>query len=161
MTRPSSHITRQVRRDLAAILRGIDTELHRIGNDMERDVVNYIESNRLEIEGDLKKGINFQVDYAGGSFTLRFGGSAIHTYFVEEGRRAGKFPPVDAMRRWVYRKLNITGKERERVAFLVGRKIKRKGTKAHRMIHATWRDHQASLQGRIDSAVSRQLAGAG
>ena len=49
--------------------------------------------------------------------------------FLEYGRRAGTFPPVDVLREWVRRKLGITDKkEINRVAFLIGRKIKEKGT---------------------------------
>lgn len=49
--------------------------------------------------------------------------------FLEYGRSAGTFPNVDAIRSWVGSKLGITDeKERDSVAFLIGRKIKEKGT---------------------------------
>lgn len=152
-----NNLRQHVRQDLASILRGIDAELNRIGNEMVRDVVDYIEENRLEVQGDLKKGITYQVDYANGAFTLRMGGTAKHTYFVEEGRRPGKFPPVRKMQLWVQRKLNIKGKQRNRVAFLVGRKISKSGTKAHRMINATWQDYRDEIQSRVDNAVAAAL----
>jgi hypothetical protein len=42
---------------------------------------------------------------------------------MERGRKPGKFPPPGPIRRWVQRKLGITGKAVKSVAFLVARKI--------------------------------------
>lgn len=56
-------------------------------------------------------------------------------YFVEYGRKAGKFPPPDAMLRYVQIKPilprpNANGKlpTEKQLAFLIGRKIAREGT---------------------------------
>lgn len=51
-----------------------------------------------------------------------------YIYFLDQGRKPGKFPPVTTMRDYVREKLLIEEKEVNQVAFLVGRKIKRDGT---------------------------------
>lgn len=51
-----------------------------------------------------------------------------YLYWVNFGRKAGKFPPLDAIRRWVEIKGIASGKAVASVAFLIGRAIMRKGT---------------------------------
>lgn len=58
-------------------------------------------------------------------------GSSGHAVFVEYGRRAGKFPPLDYIRQWVRKKMKLEGREANSVGFLIARKIARKGTKPH------------------------------
>lgn len=53
---------------------------------------------------------------------------------IEYGRKpGGKFPPVDAIRLWVKRKLGVPEKEIDSVAFLVGRHIAKYGTEGVHM----------------------------
>ena len=47
---------------------------------------------------------------------------------VERGRRPGKMPPQGALLRWVEVKTGLSGKEAQRVEYLVRRKIGQKGT---------------------------------
>ncbi|MCF6265234.1 MAG: hypothetical protein L3J57_01660 [Desulfuromusa sp.] len=48
--------------------------------------------------------------------------------FVERGRRPGKMPPQGVLLRWVEVKLGLSGKEAQRVEYLIRRKIGQKGT---------------------------------
>lgn len=48
---------------------------------------------------------------------------------VERGRRAGKWPPQNAIKLWVVRKLDVSAEEADQVAFLVARAIGRGTTK--------------------------------
>lgn len=55
-----------------------------------------------------------------------------YAYFVEYGRRAGKFPPVDEIVQWVKKKLRIRAeKEANGIGFMIARSIAKKGTKPH------------------------------
>ena len=75
-------------------------------------------SNSLRVEMSEKGGAVYGVDYF---------------YFLDKGRKPGKFPPVKNMRDWVRTKLGITEpKELARVAYLVGRKISREGTSIYK-----------------------------
>jgi len=51
-----------------------------------------------------------------------------YTYWLVNGRKPGKMPPVSALLPWVNAKLGITGKEALSVAFAVATKIKNEGT---------------------------------
>jgi len=51
-----------------------------------------------------------------------------YTYFLVNGRKPGKMPPVSALLPWVNAKLGISGKEALSVAFAVATKIKNEGT---------------------------------
>lgn len=62
-----------------------------------------------------------------------------HALVMEDGRRPGTFPPVDAMRRWVFLKrgsLGIEAKQVNSVAFLIGRSIAKKGIKGRKYFNA-------------------------
>lgn len=58
-------------------------------------------------------------------------GSSGYAVFVEYGRRAGKFPPLDYIVQWVRKKLRLPDREARSVGFLIARKIAKKGTKPH------------------------------
>lgn len=55
-----------------------------------------------------------------------------YIYFLDQGRKPGKFPPVNAIREWVKSKLGIEDKMVNSVAFVVGRSISENGTAIHR-----------------------------
>lgn len=54
--------------------------------------------------------------------------SVFYAPIVEVGRRPGKRPPIEAIRLWVVRKLGVSPAQARSVAFLVARKIGRRGT---------------------------------
>jgi hypothetical protein len=61
-----------------------------------------------------------------GSTVTRIGPSGrIYPAVQEFGRKPGKPPPPGALDRWVERVLGVRGKQVRRVAFLIGRKMKR------------------------------------
>jgi enoyl-CoA hydratase/carnithine racemase len=53
---------------------------------------------------------------------------------VEFGRKAGRMPPVDAIRLWVVRKLQITGDEADKAAWAIARHIGARGTEGAYMV---------------------------
>lgn len=59
-------------------------------------------------------------------------GKGGYAYYVEYGRRAGGFPPIDVIVQWVKKKLRIR-KENEAngIGFMIARSIAKKGTKPH------------------------------
>lgn len=54
--------------------------------------------------------------------------SAPYADIIEYGRQPGTMPPPAALEKWVRRKLGVADKDARRVAFLVARKIKQRGT---------------------------------
>lgn len=67
----------------------------------------------------------------GVAFNLRgtLAPSVAHGYYVEHGRKPGKFPPRASIELWVRRKLGVSDdREVQAVGFLVARAIARRGT---------------------------------
>ena len=54
-----------------------------------------------------------------------------YIYFLDQGRKPGKFPPPQNIRDWVRDKLTI-GDDESSVAYLVGRKIANEGTEIYK-----------------------------
>jgi len=87
---------------------------------------------------DLKENIKVEMEYknldntGNASKSLEVKGTQLlgndYIYFLDQGRRPGKFPPVATLVQWVRSKLGLEGTEAKQVAFLVGRKISREGT---------------------------------
>lgn len=81
--------------------------------------------------------------------------------WVENGRKAGKFPPVDAIKKWITIKPVIPrGKNgkvptENQLAYLIGRKIAREGTRANPFLEPTIRDFK--LVDKIYAAVNNML----
>ena len=81
--------------------------------------------------------------------------------YVENGRKAGKFPPVDAIKKWITIKPVIpSGKNgklptENQLAYLIGRKIAREGTRANPFLAPTIRDFK--LVDKIYAAVNSML----
>ena len=119
--------------------------------DFENITKKHLNELKKEIENDMSsKGLN-NTKSAVNSLEVKgntlWGNSYI--YFLDKGRRPGKFPPVNAMRDWVRSKLGITNdNENKSVAFLVGRKISNFGTNI-------FRDKSKGIQ--LDNKVNNML----
>lgn len=68
------------------------------------------------------------------------------------------FPPVQALEDWVRQKLGVSGTDVRRVAYLVARKISKKGTKGHFMFRDAFEANAAEVQRQFDQTVSRIVA---
>jgi hypothetical protein len=86
--------------------------------------------------------------------------------FVENGRRAGKFPPVGVDRdnpknasdiaQWVHKKLRMPyGKELNTVAFLIARKIARQGTEPHPFFKPALEKRKGYILRALQNAVNK------
>lgn len=86
------------------------------------------------------------------------GGASLYVEFVEHGRRPGKFPPIEPIRKWVRRVLGITGAAQIRsVAYLVGRKIARQGTPAQQFTAKTVEKEEGTTRMFMKAAAVRVL----
>lgn len=93
--------------------------------------------------------------------------------YVENGRKAGKFPPVEKIKEWIKVKpvLPYTKGKRlpneNQLAYLIGRKIAREGTRGNPFLEPTIRDFKlvdkiyaavnSMLTNEINKAVSEEL----
>lgn len=79
-----------------------------------------------------------------------------YAMFVEFGRRAGKFPPIDEMIQWVQKKLRIEGdKESRTLGFLIARKIAREGSAPHPFFIPSIKKNQRNIVKAMRDAVTQ------
>ena len=94
---------------------------------------NLILHNRIA-SGDLLNSVEYVIDRDGYTYTVSLM-LKDYWYFVENGRKAGKWPPMDAILSWIKAKPvlprpNAKGKlpTPQQLAFLIARKIGKEGT---------------------------------
>lgn len=75
---------------------------------------------------------------------------------VELGTRP-HFPPLEALTDWVHAKFDLPRAQAKNVAFLVARKIAKKGTEGHHMFRDTLNDNAAQVMKILDAAVERMF----
>lgn len=82
--------------------------------------------------------------------------SVYYAPIVERGRRPGGTPPPPGpILLWVVRKLGKRGREAQQVAFLIGRKIARRGTVGAGMFAHALVDLRPIVQARFQALVNR------
>ena len=92
------------------------------------------------------------------------GWNAPYGIIVEMGRRPGKFPPIGPIELWVRRKLGVPADRSRAVAFLVARKIARKGTKGQKIFERMFSEMQPVFQAglnRMGERIAARLGGQG
>jgi hypothetical protein len=78
--------------------------------------------------------------------------------FVEYGARP-HFPPPGALDGWVRRRLGITGdREAREVAFLIGRKISRHGTRGQFFFERAWAENEARVVAMLEEEIAKAVA---
>ena len=102
----------------------------------------------------------WQVGNAGDVWLLTFNLPKEWAY-VESGRKPGKFPPPDAIRKWITVKPLVprAGKNGRvptirQMAFLIGRKIAEQGIKPRPILSTTLQDDQALVQQFVNTIAS-------
>ena len=124
--------------------------LARINKDVEQKMNDFLkkESKILETKikqeltkvkgvdtGQARNSIHGEVERMEG----RVKANALHASIIEYGRRPGKFPPIEPIRRWVQRKgLNIP-------AFVVARKIAVSGVAPRPFFYPTWTNYKGTF----------------
>ena len=102
--------------------------------------------------GRLISSINTEIEYDGRYFSVELN-TADYFKYVNEGRKAGKFPPLNAIRQWITVKgilpRPIKGKlpTTNQLAYLIGRKISRQGIKGTHSLEKTEKNYR--LEDRI------------
>lgn len=89
---------------------------------------------------------------------------ADYYYYVENGRKKGKFPPREPIRRWIEAKPVIprpfadgTLPTKEQLTFLIQRKIAREGYEGSQDLHRAMQEIDAQYLPRLKEAFDRDL----
>lgn len=83
--------------------------------------------------------------------------------YVENGRSAGSFPPVDKIKEWIQAKPILPREENgklpteEQLAFLIGRKIQREGFEGTHDLERTKETLQMEFETRIQEALKEDF----
>ena len=107
-------------------------EMLKLGLQIRKDAIKYLDDNKVNMDGTIKRTINREVDLFmnGLAARLKVGTNAEHARFVHDGTRPRKtLPPFEPIRYWVEKKLNIAGEgEIAKVANAIRWSIKNRGT---------------------------------
>jgi len=105
----------------------IDDAVDIFAHEVRNEAISILDTKKTNNTGRLKQSISVQKTKEGGR---RVGTETGYGLYVEFGRGPGKMPPIDVLTRWVELKLKIKGKAAKAVAFMIARKIGKRGTKA-------------------------------
>ena len=83
-------------------------------------------------------------------------------YYLENGRKAGKWPPLKAIKQWVLAKPILPRRDAripkpEQLAFLISRKIGEQGTEGQHPLENTLNGIMETFKDRIEDAITRDV----
>lgn len=82
------------------------------------------------------------------------GTSIVHALPVELGTKP-HFPPVEPLKDWVRAKLNVAASQVDSVAFLIARKISKKGTEAQPFFKETFNANKGQIETIFTQSATR------
>lgn len=116
-----------------------------------------------EASGKLVQSVNYEVKVDGDSYIVGLN-LEDYWYYVEKGRKAGKFPPVGNIMKWIKVKPVLprplkNGKlpTEEQLAFLIGRKIANEGTEGKHIMDRTVEEVNNEMLMSIKMAILEDL----
>lgn len=93
----------------------LDTSIVRLATEYD--------SQGRRASGQWEQDLEGKIDQTDTGFNVKIMGS-FYSYWMERGRRLGKFPPIDVIRKWIDDKGIIPDKiSKDSLAFLIARKI--------------------------------------
>lgn len=115
-----------------------------------------IVTGQLRASGKVQKVEGDEDSVDSGFFSQNTSGG--YAFYVEYGRRAGKFPPVDMIAQWVRKKFRVNDiKEAKGIGFVIARKIAKKGTKPHPFFNPAIEKNKDAVTRAIEAAVKKEL----
>ena len=139
----------------------IEQILYQVAMDVAMDYKAELNALNVSATGNLQN-VDFEVNVNGGAYTISL---ILQDYwkFVEEGRKAGKFPNVGKLQEWIKIKAIIPepmkdGKipTEKQLVFMIGNSIKEKGIPAKPALANALQKNDVYLN-RIKEAVSKSL----
>lgn len=133
-----------------AVEAAVDQGLERLGLEITRDVVEYLDEHGVNVDGTLRKSVRHEVKRELGKLELRAGAYAAYAAAVHDGSKP-HWAPIAPVRRWVRKKLGVSPTEREEVDVAFS-------TKAGDSVEFTARPLKLE---RVARGVQRKIATAG
>ena len=141
------------------------TTIKKITDDFVVELKNKLTANDSNASGDLSKSLNGIVKQNGKYIVVSI---QLNEYwkYIEYGRKAGKYPPPDAIKKWISVKPVLprplkNGKlpTANQLAYLIGRKISKTGTKAKPFLKPTLTDFDLAgkVYNEVVNLINKQL----
>ncbi len=118
----------------------IEKVLNIIGNKLKKDAVKRLREGNKIAYRNLTNSIAYEIIKKDSfHWQLKFGSNSLYAKYVEEGREAGKFPPIEPLKKWAEKKRKKNSSffkdvPIKVVPFMVRNKLKREGTKPYPFI---------------------------
>ena len=112
-------------------------------------------------QGELMR-FTWETEYKGNIFALYFV-LPDYWYYAENGRKPGRFPPPDAILKWIqFKRLVPTSRNgkvptTKQLVFLISRKIATEGTKGKPLLQQTIDEAYNGLVDRLAEALANEL----
>ena len=112
-------------------------------------------------QGELMR-FTWETEYKGNIFALYFV-LPDYWYYAENGRKPGRFPPPDAILKWIqFKRLVPTSRNgkvptTKQLVFLISRKIATEGTKGKPLLQQTIDEAYNGLVDRLAEAIANEL----
>lgn len=151
----------------------IEKSLHIIGNKLVTDTVKQIRADDKIMSKALFNSIAYVVEDS--LNTLIFGSNVPQARYLEQGREAGKMPPVNAIQNWIREKMHRhsdfmglkrrAAEEEKPLPFVINQaswaiavKMKRKGSKPYKIISLALSQNEDFIRAEIEKAVASAVA---
>lgn len=90
--------------------------------------------------------------------SVKAGFPTLYAYYVEFGRRAGKWPPFRYIYEWVRKRhFTVDDDEAQRIAYLIQRSIGKKGTKPHPFLKPAYEKNKKLLPTILKKAMQKVM----
>jgi hypothetical protein len=143
-------LTDDARRGLDAV----EVEMTRIGLEIEKHAAAYLDAEKINVDGDLKKSLYHEVERFQNLIRLKSGAGVRHAPYVHFGTKP-HWPPRAPLVRWAKKKFGLDDKDAKRVGFLVARKISKKGTEARPFMDKALEKIAGTFAQRVGAAYLR------
>ena len=140
----------------------LEEVLNRYGNELVEGYKDNLRKDGINASGDLAQSVKYIVERNGTAYEVSLS-LLEYAKYVENGRRAGKFPPLSKIEKWIKVKPVIpkpyNGKlpTEKQLAFLIGRKIALEGTEARHPLRDTLEDKNQEFLLQIEKAFMEDL----
>lgn len=140
----------------------INNTIKSLCNKFLEDYKKQLEADGKVASGKLEDTASYTIQMQSGMFTVYF---ILQDYwkYVEHGRKAGKFPPPDAIENWIRVKRlvprAVSGKvpSTKQMAFLISREIARNGIPGTKSLQKTINKEYNDVTAKIADEITRQL----
>lgn len=138
--------------------------LNRYGELLVNDYKDRLDRENITASGILRDSVKYLVNYNDSVMELNLS-LEDYWYYVENGRKAGKFPPIDKILSWIKAKPIIpepyNGKlpTEQQLAFLISRSIAENGIEARKPLHNSIQDTLGGdFYTDLDNAITEDLS---